>query len=60
MILIISYETFTITNAFDAYREQDFERRKKAGFKPPLYNSCIPTPEATPEQQAERERIGGW
>ncbi len=47
-------------DAFDAYREQDFERRKKAKFKKPLYRSQIPTPEATPEQQAERERIGGW
>lgn len=45
---------------FDPYREKDFERRKKAKFKKPLYRSQIPTPEATPEQQAERERIGGW
>ncbi|WP_199912774.1 hypothetical protein [Aquimarina aquimarini] len=46
--------------AFDAYREQDYERRKALGFPKPLYYSNIPTPEATPEQQAERERIGGW
>ncbi|WP_320020307.1 hypothetical protein [Labilibaculum manganireducens] len=44
----------------DAYREKDFERRKKEKFKKPLYRSQIPTPEATPEQQAERERIGKW
>ncbi|WP_199185117.1 hypothetical protein [Aquimarina sp. I32.4] len=46
--------------AFDAYREQDYERRKALGFPKPLYYSNIPTPEATPEQQAERECIGGW
>ncbi len=45
---------------FDAYRKQDFERRKAAGFPTPLYPSDIPTPETTPEQQAERNRIGGW
>ncbi|MFA9371108.1 MAG: hypothetical protein ACERIH_05315 [Labilibaculum antarcticum] len=44
----------------DAYREKDFERRKKGKFKKPLYRSQIPTPEATPEQQEERERIGKW
>ncbi len=44
----------------DPYREKDYERRKKAKFKKPLYPSQIPTPEATPEQQAERERIGKW
>ena len=44
----------------DSYREKDFERRKKAKFKKPLYRSQIPTPEATPEQQAEREKIGKW
>ncbi|REH46498.1 hypothetical protein C7448_10758 [Tenacibaculum gallaicum] len=44
-------------DAFDAYRQKDFERRKAEGFPPPLYYSCgIPTPEATPEQQAEREQ----
>ena len=47
-------------DAFDAYRQQDFERRKAAGFPPPLYPSRIPTPEATPAQQAERKKIGGW
>ncbi|REH46496.1 hypothetical protein C7448_10756 [Tenacibaculum gallaicum] len=44
-------------DAFDPYRQKDFERRKAEGFPPPLYYSCgIPTPEATPEQQAEREQ----
>ena len=38
----------------------DFDRRKAEGFPKPLYSSDIPTPEATKEQQAERERIGGW
>ncbi|QKX04163.1 hypothetical protein HN014_04315 [Aquimarina sp. TRL1] len=47
-------------DAFDPYRQQDFERRKAAGFPKPLYFSKVPTPEATPEQQAERKRIGGW
>ncbi|MEQ3500665.1 hypothetical protein ABMY20_12980 [Tenacibaculum sp. SSH1-16] len=47
-------------SAFDEYRQADFERRKAAGFPMPLYPSSIPTPEATPEQQAERKRIGGW
>ena len=42
--------------AFDPYREKDFLRRKKAAFQKPLYPSRIPTPEATPEQQAEREK----
>ena len=46
--------------AFDPYREADFQRRKAEGFPKPLYGSIIETPEATPEQQAERERIGGW
>nr|BFF39928.1 hypothetical protein BACY1_17330 [Tenacibaculum mesophilum] len=46
--------------AFDEYRQADYERRKAAGFPKPLFPSNIPTPEATPEQQAERERIGGW
>ena len=45
---------------FEPYREADFQRRKAEGFPKPLYPSDIPTPEATPEQQAERERIGGW
>ncbi|MFC5047196.1 hypothetical protein ACFSTE_12080 [Aquimarina hainanensis] len=47
-------------DAFDPYRQRDYERRKAAGFPKPLYPSEISTPEATPEQQAERERIGGW
>ncbi len=42
-------------SAFDAYRDKDFERRKAEGFPLPLYTSNVPTPEATPEQQAERE-----
>ncbi len=42
--------------AFDPYREKDFQRRKAEGFPKPLYRSHIPTPEATPEQQAEREK----
>ncbi|MBL3658288.1 hypothetical protein [Fulvivirga sediminis] len=46
--------------AFDPYREQDFERRKAAGFPKPLYPSSIPTPEFTEAQQKERKRIGGW
>lgn len=43
-------------NAFDPYRQKDFERRKAEGFPPPLYPSFIPTPEATTEQQVEREQ----
>ena len=43
-------------SAFDPYREDDFERRKAAGFPKPLYPSSVPTPEATPEQQAERAK----
>lgn len=40
----------------DPYREEDFQRRKAEGFPPPLFCSCIPTPEANSEQQAEREK----
>ncbi len=40
----------------DPFREEDFQRRKAEGFPPPLFCSCIPTAEATPEQQAEREK----
>ena len=43
--------------AFDPYRKADFERRKAEGFPPPLYPSRVPTPEATPEQQKEREQF---
>ncbi len=43
-------------SAFDPYRQADFERRKAEGFPKPLYRSHIPTPEATPEQQAERDK----
>ena len=46
--------------AFDPYREKDFKRRKAEGFPKPLFESNIPTPEATPEQQKERLIIGGW
>lgn len=46
-------------DAFDEFRQQDFERRKAAGFPRPLYPG-IATPEATKEQQKEREAIGGW
>ena len=47
-------------DAFDEYRDQDFERRKAAGFPKPLFHSTFETPEATPEQQAERLMIAGW
>ena len=47
-------------SAFDEFRDVDFERRKKAGFPKPLFPAAFDTPEATPEQQAERKRIGGW
>lgn len=47
-------------DAFDEFRQQDYERRKAAGFPRPLYPSSIKTPEATKEQQKEREAIGGW
>ncbi len=46
--------------AFDPYREKDFERRKAEGFPKPLFESNIPTPEATKQQRAERKRVGGW
>jgi len=46
--------------AFDPYREKDYARRKAAGFPIPLFDASFDTPEATPEQQAERKRIGGW
>ncbi len=46
--------------AFDPYRAKDFERRKAEGFPKPLFESNIPTPEATKQQRAERKRIGGW
>ncbi|OEK09830.1 hypothetical protein A8C32_09980 [Flavivirga aquatica] len=42
--------------AFDPYRDADFERRKAEGFPPPLYPSQVPTPEATKEQQKERDK----
>ncbi|TAJ08151.1 hypothetical protein DMA11_21525 [Marinilabiliaceae bacterium JC017] len=43
-------------SAFDPYRQKDFERRKAEGFPSPLYPSAVFTPEATPEQQAERDK----
>ncbi len=46
--------------AFDPYRKNDFERRKAEGFPKPLYPSRFETPEATPAQQKERKKIGGW
>lgn len=45
---------------FDPYRQKDFERRKAAGFPRPLYPADFETPEANPEQQAQRKQIGGW
>ena len=42
--------------AFDHFRQKDFERRKAEGFPPPLYPSQVPTPEATKEQQKERDK----
>ena len=47
-------------DAFDPYRERDYERRKAAGFPKPLFPSDFDTKEATEAQQKERERIGGW
>ncbi len=43
-------------DVFNAYRNKDFERRKLEGFLKPLYRSALPTPEATPEQQLERDQ----
>ena len=43
-------------DAFDEFRERDFQRRKAEGFPSPLYPSFVPTPEATTEQQAERDQ----
>jgi hypothetical protein len=43
--------------AFDEFRDIDFKRRQEEGFPSPLYKSRIPTPEASPEQQAEREKF---
>jgi hypothetical protein len=45
---------------FDEYRHDDFDRRKAEGFPKALYSSRIETHEATPVQQAERKKIGGW
>ena len=46
--------------AFDPYRDADYERRKAAGFPKPMFPASFETPEATPGQQAERNRIGKW
>lgn len=46
--------------AFDPYRQKDFERRKAEGFPEPLFPCYFQTPEANPEQQGERRKIGGW
>lgn len=45
---------------FDAFRKQDFERRKSAGFPEPLYGAAFLIMEDTTEQQLERRKIGGW
>ena len=37
-------------DAFDEYRDQDFERRKAAGFPKPMFPSTFETPEATPDR----------
>jgi hypothetical protein len=42
---------------FDPYRQTDFERRRAQGFPLPLFLSRIPTIEATPEQQRERDKV---
>ena len=42
--------------AFDRYRDRDFQRRKAEGFPPPLYPSTFPTPEATDEQNRQRRK----
>lgn len=47
-------------DAFDEFRQADFERRKSEGFPKPLFKSDFKTPEATKEQQKERKKIGGW
>jgi len=47
-------------DAFDEFRERDFQHRKAEGFSKPLYPSKIETPEATVKQQAERMRISRW
>lgn len=47
-------------DAFDPYRQQDFERRKTENFPKPLFPCSFDTPEFTLEQQAERNKIGRW
>ncbi len=48
------------STAFDKFRDKDFKRHKAEGFPKPLFPARFETPEHTPEQQEERERIGGW
>lgn len=43
-------------DAFDPYRNLDYDRRKAEGFPPPLFESLILTPEDTEDQQQEREK----
>ncbi len=43
-------------DAFDPYRDADFERRRAEGFPMPKYISIIETPEATKRQQLERNQ----
>ena len=43
-------------DAFDEYRQRDFERRKAEGFPPPMFPSTFPTPEWTEEQNRERRK----
>ena len=45
---------------YDPYRQVDYERRKKEGFKKPLFKLKFSTPELTKEQQEERKRTGKW
>jgi hypothetical protein len=42
---------------FDSYRQADFERRRAEGFPLPKIDSRIDTPEATLEQQQERNAV---
>lgn len=41
-------------SAFDPYRQRDFDRRKAEGFPDPLYDSAVPTPEASKEHTKEK------
>jgi hypothetical protein len=44
-------------SAFDHCREREFEQRKAKGFPLPEFFSYVPTPEANPSFQAEREKV---